>query len=122
MALTNCIKNYDNRQKTIKYTYKNNIYNIDLKHIICIEKEFDNKRCIIKTATNTYPIPGTLNTIMKMLDDRFIKCYRNMIINLEQIEKYKIKEGTITFKNGQTINNISRNQKKEIVKYVRGIR
>lgn len=121
-ALTRCIKNYDNRQKTLKYTYKNNIYNIDLKQIICIEKEFDNKRCVIRTATNTYPIPGTLSTIMKKLDDRFIKCYRNIIINLDQIEKYKIKEGTIIFKNGQTINNISRNQKKEIVKYVRGIR
>ena len=59
---------------------------------------------------------------MKKLDDRFIKCYRNIIINLDQIEKYKIKEGTIIFKNGQTINNISRNQKKEIVKYVRGLR
>ncbi len=121
-ALTRCMKNYDNRHKTLRYTYKNNIYNIDLKQIISIEKEPDNKRCIVKTTTSNYPIPGTLNTIMKRLDDRFIKCYRNMIINLDQIEKYFIKEGKITFKNGDTVSTISRNQRKEIIKYVRGLR
>lgn len=120
-ALTICMKNYDNRHKTLRYTYKNNVYNIDLKQIISIEKETDNKRCIINTVTNKYIIPGTLNTIMKSLDNRFIKCYRNMIINLEQIESYYIKEGKIIFKNGHTVTAISRNQKKEIIKYVRGL-
>lgn len=121
-ALTRCMKNYDNRHKSLKYTYKNNVYNIELRQIVSIEKEPDNKRCIIKTTTNKYPVPGTLNTIMKSLDDRFIKCYRSIIINLEQIEKYIVKEGKITFKNGDTVNSISRNQKKEIIRYVRGLR
>lgn len=121
-ALTICMKNYDNRAKSLRYTYKNNVYNVELSQIITIEKEPDNKRCVISTATRKYLIPGTLNTIMKSLDDRFIKCYRNMIINLEQIEKYYVKESKIVFKNGCTITSISRNQKKEIVKYVRGLR
>ena len=122
IALTRCMKNYDNRPNTITYIYKNNIYNIDLRQIISIEKETDNKRCIIKTTTRKYPIPGTLNTIMKSLDNRFIKCYRNMIINLDQIENYYMRQGKIIFKNGETITAISRNQKKEIIKYIRGIR
>lgn len=122
VALIRCIKNYDNRQKSLKYTYKNNLYNIELRQIVSIEKEPDNKRCIVKTISNTYPMPGTLNTILKKLDNRFIKCYRNLIINLEQIEKYLIKEGEIRLKNGDVINTISRNQKKEIIKYVRGLR
>lgn len=121
-ALTICMKNYDNRSKTLRYTYKNSVYNVELNQIITIEKEPDNKRCIINTATKKYIIPGTLNTIMKNLDDRFIKCYRNTIINLEQIDKYYVKEGKIIFKNGHTVTNISRNQKKEIVNYVRGLR
>ncbi|MDD5888155.1 MAG: LytTR family DNA-binding domain-containing protein [bacterium] len=121
-ALSICMKNYDNRHKYIRYTYKNNIYNIDLKQIIFIEKEQDSKRCVIKTISNTYIMPGTLNSIAKNLDDRFIKCYRNMIINLEQVESYNTKEGKITFKNGESITAVSRNQKKEIVKYVRGLR
>ena len=45
-----------------------------------------------------------------------------MIINLDQIENYYMRQGKIIFKNGETITAISRNQKKEIIKYIRGIR
>ena len=121
-ALTKCIKNYDNRPKCYKYTYKNNVYNIDLSQIITIEKEQDDKKCIIKTATTKYDAPGSLNTILKSLDDRFIKCYRNLVINLEQIEKYIQKENKIVFKDGSNTTAISRNKKKEIINYVRGLR
>ena len=121
-ALTVCIKNYDNRCKSLRYVYKNNVYNIELNQILYIEKETDNKRCIITTLTDKVLIPGTLNTIMKELDERFMKSSRSMIINLEQVASYYTKEGKIIFKNGETVTSISRNQKKEIMKYVRGIR
>ena len=121
-ALTVCIKNYDNRCKSLRYVYKNNVYNIELNQILYIEKEKDNKRCIITTLTDKVLIPGTLNTIMKELDERFMKSSRSMIINLEQVASYYTKEGKIIYKNGETVTSISRNQKKEIMKYVRGIR
>ena len=59
---------------------------------------------------------------MKELDERFMKSSRSVIINLEQVASYYTKEGKIIFKNGETVTSISRNQKKEIMKYVRGIR
>lgn len=122
IALTRCMKNYDNRIKTLKYFYKNNIYNIELKQILTIKKEPDNKRCIINTLTKTYQMPENLNKILESLDDRFIMCHRNMIINLEQVKNYNSKLGIITFKNGQTINNISRSKKKNIINYFRGLK
>ena len=48
-AISIALKNYDRRPKSLKYTYKNIIYNIELGKIIYIEKEQDSKRCIIKT-------------------------------------------------------------------------
>lgn len=111
-ALTRCIKNYDNRPKMLRYTYKNNIYNIELSQIVTIEKEMDEKRCIIRTMTQRYTAPGTLNDIMKKLDSRFIRSYKSMIINLEQIEKYEAHEGKIVFKNGDTTTDISRTKRR----------
>lgn len=120
-AFTICIKNYDNRHKSLKYTYKNTIYNIEFRHIISIEKEQESKRCIIKTIYGEYYIQETISKIMKMLDNRFVKCCRGLIINLEQVESYDKKTNTLIFKNKEKTTAIAREKKKEIIRYVRGI-
>ena len=60
-ALLISMKHYDNKYKSIKYSYKNNIYNIEFRSIIKIEKESDSKRCIIYTEDGNYPIQGTVD-------------------------------------------------------------
>ena len=120
-AIKISLKNFDKRPNKLKYTYKKVVYNIDYQKIIYVEKEQDNKRCIIKTIDKDYYIQGNLNQIEKLLDERFIKCNRSYIINLEQIESYDTKSNILTFKNGITLYAVSRNKKKEIVNYVRGI-
>ena len=120
-AIKISLKNFDKRPNKLKYTYKKVIYNIDYQKIIYIEKEQDNKRCIIKTNDKEYYIQGNLNQIEKLLDKRFVKCSRSYIINLEQVESYNIKSNILTFKNGETLYAVSRNKKMEIVNYVRGI-
>lgn len=114
-----CLKNYDKRPNSLKYNYKNVIYNIEFNKILYIEKEQDNKRCIIKTINNNYYIPGTIKQIYKILDKRFIKSSRSCIINLEQISTYDIKNNIITFKNNIELNSISRDNKKDIINYLR---
>lgn len=118
-AIQICLKNYDRRPNTLRYSYKNIIYNIEYKRIIYIEKEPDNKRCIIKTLDNDYYIPGTIKQILSTLDERFIKSSRSCLINLEQISTYDIKTNTITFKNDIKFNTISRDNKKDIINYLR---
>ena len=120
-SLQICLKNFDKRPNSLRYSYKDVIYNIELKKILYIEKEQDNKRCIIKTTNNNYYIPGTIKQIFNLLDKRFIKGSRSCIINLEQIYTYDIKTNTITFKNKDTLNAISRDNKKDIVNYLRGM-
>lgn len=123
--LNNCIlislNNYDNRPNSLKYNYKNVYYNVKLNEIIYIEKEKDNKRCTIKTKEEVFPILGNLNTIEPLLDKRFIKSSRSYLINMEQVKSFNTKDNIILFKDGTEIYEISRNKKKDIINYLRGI-
>ena len=53
-AIKISIKNYDRRPKALKFTYKKTFYNIELRKILYIEKEQDNKRCICRTIEGDY--------------------------------------------------------------------
>lgn len=116
-----CLKNYDQRPNTLKFCYKKVFYQIDYKDIIYIEKEQENKRCIIKTIDKEYYIPGSLNKIQKLLDDRFFKCSKSHIINMEQMSYYNRKTNLIKFRNGLEITTLSRTKKKELINYLRYI-
>ena len=120
-AIQISLKNYDNRPKALKYTYKKVVYNIEFNKIIYIEKEQDNKRCIIKTKDKDFYIQGNLSVVEKLLDNRFIKCSRSYIINLEQVLSFDKKTNLMLFKNGDKLYCVSRNKRKEIINYVRGI-
>jgi len=119
-ALLICMKNYDNKYNTLKYIYKNTAYNIELKNIITIEKEQDSKRCLINTTYGDFYIQGSLNTIVKKLDQRFFKCHRSLVVNINQIESYSPKTNTIKFKNKMESKLVSRDKKKELFNRVRG--
>ena len=114
-----CLKNYDKRPNSLKYTYKRVVYNIKYRSILYVEKEQDNKRCIIKTKDNEYYIPGTLNNIEELLDKRFYKCSRSYIINLEQVSTYDMKNNILVLKNIKLPGAVSRDKKKEIMNYLR---
>ena len=120
-ALQICLKNYDQRPNTLKYCYKKVFYNIEYWKIIYIEKESETKRCQIKTIDKSYYIPGCLSQLEKSLDNRFMKCNRSYIINLEQVESYNSKDNSIVFKNEEILNTISRDKKKDIINYFRGL-
>lgn len=120
-ALLICIKHYDNKYKSLKYTYKNIAYNIEFKNIIKIEKESDTKRCIIYAKEGNYRIKGTLNDILEKLDKRFIKCNRGIAVNIEQIKYYNPVQNKLVLKNGEEYYEVSRSQKKEMYNRVRGI-
>jgi len=108
------LKNYDNREKCLTFETNRIIKKIDFRHIITIEKEKDSKRCIIHTTYGEYIIYSSINNILKLLDDRFMKINRSMIINNDQIAEYDSSENKITFKNGTTTYDISRDYKKEV--------
>ena len=87
-----------------------------------IENDSENKRCLIKTNNNNYYIPLTLSKLIDNLDNRFIKCSRSYIINLEKVRIYNTKNNIIYFDDEISICEVSREKKKEIIAYLRGIR
>lgn len=116
-----CMKNYDNRYNSLRYIYKNTVYNIELRHIISVEKEPDSKRCVIETEHDTFYIQGSLNQVLKRLDKRFFRCHRSLAVNINQIKSYSPRTNTIVFKNNTKTSTISRDKKKELFNRVRGL-
>ena len=112
------MKYYDNRKKCLSYEYNHVIRKVDFRHIVCIEKEVDSKRCIIKTTYGEEIINKNLNDTLKLLDKRFVKVSRSIIVNVDYIKEYNLKENKIVFKNGDSACQVSRNLKKGIREYV----
>lgn len=106
------MKHYDNRHKSLNYEYNHVIKKIEFRHIIYIEKEIDSKRCIIKTVYGNQIINKNLNDTFKLLDKRFFKTSRSMIVNLDYIDEYDYVENKIIFKNGDYTYQVSRDKKK----------
>ena len=112
------LKHYFNRFRSLTYQYNYTIYKIEYRHILYIEKEQDSKRCIIHTTYGDYKIPKTLTELEKILDDRFLKVYRSIIVNLDMIRTYDEKNNFIFFDNGEKLTSISRNCKKRLIQKV----
>lgn len=111
-------KQYNSREKCLSYEYNYTLYKIELKNIIYIEKEQDSKRCIIHTTYGNFKAPFTLSAISKQLDKRFLKVHKSLILNVDKISTYDIKENEVLFVNGTSTNLISRAGKKELIEYV----
>ena len=115
------IRNYDDKPKCMKFSYKNIMYNIPLKNILYIQKVPEEKKCYIYTETNQYEISGCLSKIESKIDSRFIKCSRSCIINTEKVIKYNKKENLITLNNNIIIDDISRDKKNHIIQRLRRV-
>lgn len=112
------LKHYNNRGKCLKYEYNHIIRQVEFRHIIYIEKIADSKKCMIKTTYGEQVINRTLTETFKLLDKRFIKTSRSMIVNVDFIREYNIRENKLTFSNGEYTYQISRAMKKGVRKYV----
>ena len=113
-ALLICMKHYNKKFKSIKYNYRNVSYNIELRYILYIEKEPGTKRSKVKTEHGDFYIQGPLDDIMKQLDERFRKCGRSLIINIEQVERYNTKSNTVIFNNNERLTSVPREKRKEL--------
>lgn len=112
------LKTYDKKYKTLNFDYNHIYYKIEYRQIVYIEKEKNSKRCLIKTNSNKYFFSGSLDEIEKKLDERFFRCYKSIIINLDQVDSYDIKTNIIKFRNNDSINLISRIKKKQLISLI----
>lgn len=116
--LKRILNNYDHREKCLTFETNRVIKKVDFKSIIMITKEKDSKKCILKSSYGNYSVPESLCNISKRLDDRFVKTNRSCIVNGDQIIEYDQNQNKITLKNGLIFNDISREKRKSVSKYV----
>lgn len=117
--LSRVMGNYDKREKCLSYEYNRRCQKIDFRHIFSIEKEPDSKRCVVHTTYGDKIIPGSLNSILRKLDERFMKVHRSFIVNIDKIDNYDTTKNEITFQGGTVTNMVAREKKKELMTRVR---
>lgn len=104
-----------NKNKSLCFKYCNELYNVLYNDIYYIEKNLCNNDSTIVTKDARYVINLSINKIMNILhnDDRFYKCHRSCIVNIDNIVSYDISNNVIKFYN-DNIDLVSRDRKKEL--------
>ena len=91
------------------------VYTDDILYVL---KDTVDRKCIIKTLYGEFSISLTMNEMIEKLDERFYLSHRSCLVNTEQIRVVNWRTGIITFKNGDSIDYISRDKKKGLKEYV----
>lgn len=114
-----CLTHYNKRPNSLKFKYKSILYNIHYNKIYYIERIQNQKKCKIYTEDQEYEIINSIQGLEKILPKQFFRISRDMIININKIEKYHLITNTIVLKNKIKIHNLSRNKRKEFMTYVK---
>lgn len=91
-------------------------YNIPIEDIIYITRDSVDRKCIIKTDYTEFKVGRTLTDLLEELGSNFKQSHRACIVNMERILKFNKKAKEITFDNGEKIDLVNDDFKKEVAK------
>ena len=115
--LNNCLKKalqIYKHKKAIKICEKNITYTINLDDILYITKDSFERKTIIVTTYGEIKTSKSLNSLMKLLDDRFIQTHRACYINGNKVSNIDKTNKLINFSNGSTTDLLSDRFKKRL--------
>ena len=101
-----------NNKKTVTFKSEGISYIIHINDILYVVKDPIDRKCIIKTTYNTIEVNKTLAYLRSVLNDNFYMSHRSCLVNIDKIIKIDWTNNIIYFKNGVTIDLISRDKKK----------
>ena len=104
------------KKQAIRFDDHGVLYTIPLSDILYITKDSVTRKSIIKTDYTEFKINKTLTELSEMLGDNFVQTHRSCFINDNRCRVMDKKHKLITFDNGETIDLLSNNFKKEVVK------
>lgn len=112
----NCLKNAHKivtRHSVYTFSVFDEVYRIPYKDIYFIKKNLKDDSVTIYTKDDSYLHYITVKALEKMLkkDPRFFKAHRSCIINLYNVSSYDKKCNIVVFKNGMTVDLVSRQNK-----------
>jgi len=111
--IKNIKKHYDNREHCLTFELNRIVTKLDFKNIETITKEKNSKRCVINSSVGNYYTSESLKDVSKRLDNRFIRINRSCIVNGDKVIEYDLNNNKITMKNGLTMFDVSRENKKD---------
>ncbi len=105
---------YIGKKRVIKFVDNNAIYIIPIKDILYITHDNIERKCLIKTADRIYKVGKTLSELSELSSGSLIYSHRACLINEDRVVKIDKKNKSILFDNGETVNLVSDNYKKEV--------
>jgi DNA-binding LytR/AlgR family response regulator len=111
--IKNIMKHYDNREHCLTFESNRIVTKLDFRNIETITKEKNSKKCIINSSVGNYYTSESLKDVSKRLDNRFVKINRSCIVNGDKVVEYDLNRNKITMKNGLTMFEVSRENKKD---------
>lgn len=94
------------------------INKINIEDINFITKDVLKRTLTITTTKGVYTHSSSLEAIKKELPTHFIKTHKAALVNTNNIKRVNFKEGNILFDDDSTLDLLSKNYKKEVMKYV----
>lgn len=111
-SINKIIVSLQNRENCLRFKFNRVIRIIEYKDIIYIEKEKDNKKCLINTNYGTYKIGKSISFLIKELGNNFIKINRSTIINSDYVVYYNYANNELSLKDGSLRTDVARDSKK----------
>ena len=105
---------YIGKKNAIRFVDSNAVYIIPIRDILYVTHDSVERKCIIKTDTVTYKIGKSLTEIKEMSMGTLAQSHRACLVNEDRIIKIDKKNKLIKFDNGDTIDLVSDNYKKEV--------
>ena len=102
------------KKQAIKFIDNNAVYIIPVKDILYVTHDNVERKCLIKTDNRTYKVGKSLTEIKELSMGSLAQSHRACLVNEDRIIKIDKKKKQILFDNGEMIDLISENYKKEV--------
>ncbi len=105
---------YIGKKNAIRFVDNNAVYIIPTKDILYVTHDNVERKCLIKTDSRTYKIGKSLTEIKELSMGALAQSHRACLVNEDRIVKVDKKRKQIMFDNGEIIDLVSENYKKEV--------
>ena len=105
---------YIGKKIAIRFVDNNAVYIIPIKDILYVTHDNVERKCLIKTDNRTYKVGKSLTEIKELSMGALAQSHRACLVNEERIVKVDKKKKHILFDNGEIIDLVSDNYKKEV--------
>lgn len=120
-SLTNAINKaleLVNKKKVIRFDTNGATYVVYLSDILYIERDTVDRKCIIHTVNRVISTNKSLSELAHELGNDFYLCHRSCLVNLLNIDHVIWRDSIVYFRNGESMNLVSRDKKKGLKGYV----